>query len=490
MASSSPSNPFLVAASFSLACFFYFLFISENKSFVNAIRSEEAFEFQHTHHRVTLDSLSPSSSCSSHQGGSRNGSMEMVHKHGPCSKLKQRSSSSSLTSSSFIIPHSEILKQDEARVRAINSMLSRTLNLQEANTSKIQVPARSAISLGRGNYYVTVGLGTPKTDLSLEFDTGSDLTWTQCKPCTGSCYKQKDSIFDPSQSSSYSNIPCTSSLCSRLSSACYAPTKACLYRIKYGDGSSAIGSYAKETLTIPPNDVFQNFLFGCGQDNRGIFRGTAGLIGLSRSAVSIVQQTAQNYGKIFSYCIPSTPSTVGYLSFGGASSKSNIKYISYHSISEAPSLYGVNLIGINLGGVNLPISASTFSSGTIIDSGTVITRLPRAAYGPLREAFGRFMSARYPKGDPDDLLDTCYDMSGFNTVSIPKVSLTFEGGVKVELDVIGTVYILSTRQVCLGFAANQNDDDVAIIGNNQQKTLEVVYDVDGPRIGFRAGGCK
>ncbi|XP_054820097.1 aspartyl protease family protein At5g10770-like [Prosopis cineraria] len=131
-----------------------------------------------------------------------------------------------------------------------------------------------------------------------------------------------------------------------------------------------------------------------------------------------------------------------------------------------------------------------FSSGTIIDSGTVITRLPPAAYAPLRDAFRKFMSARYPKGETDDLLDTCYDLSGNNTIYIPKVSLTFGGGVNVELDIAGILYIISIRQVCLGFAANEKDDDVAIIGNTQQKTLEVVYDIDGEKIGFRAGGCN
>ncbi|XP_054820096.1 aspartyl protease family protein At5g10770-like [Prosopis cineraria] len=264
MASSSSNNPFLIA-SFSLVCFFFFVFspsISKNKSLVSAKR-EEASELQNTYHRIPLSSLFPSSSCSSPpQGGSKNGSMEVVHKHGPCSKLKQPSSSSS--SSSLVIPHSKILKQDEARVRAINNMLSKIKNhCQEAETSMTQVPARSGIPLGSENYYVTVRLGTPERDLSLEFDTGSDLTWTQCKPCAGSCYSQKDPIFDPSQSSSYFNVPCNSSLCSHLSSSCYSPTRACFYGIRYGDGSFTIGSYAKETLTISPNDVFQNFLFGC-----------------------------------------------------------------------------------------------------------------------------------------------------------------------------------------------------------------------------------
>jgi hypothetical protein len=40
---------------------------------------------------------------------------------------------------------------------------------------------------------------------------------------------------------------------------------------------------------------------------------------------------------------------------------------------------------------------------------------------------------------------------------------------------------------CLAFAAT---DDTAIIGNTQQQTFSVVYDVAQSRIGFTAGGCS
>lgn len=81
------------------------------------------------------------------------------------------------------------------------------------------VPAKDGSVVGTGNYIVTVGLGTPQKQLSLIFDTGSDITWTQCQPCARSCYKQKEQIFDPSQSTSYTNISCSSPVCSSLTSA-------------------------------------------------------------------------------------------------------------------------------------------------------------------------------------------------------------------------------------------------------------------------------
>ncbi|KAK4275415.1 hypothetical protein QN277_018501 [Acacia crassicarpa] len=102
--------------------------------------------------------------------------------------------------------------------------------------------------------------------------------------------------------------------------------------------------------------------------------------------------------------------------------------------------------------------------------------------------------SRYPKADPFDVLDMRYNLSGYKVVHSPEVSLSFGHGVNVRLDSTGIIYVLSEEQACLGFAANKDDDggddDLAIIENTQQKTMEVVYDVEGERIGFRPHGCK
>lgn len=137
-------------------------------------------------------------------------SLKVVHRHGPCSQLNQGKAGKAPS-------HTKILLQDESRVKSIHSKLSGTNDVKLTDAATL--PAHDGSSIGSGNYIVTVGLGTPKKDLSLIFDTGSDLTWTQCQPCARSCYKQKDPIFDPSQSTSYTNISCGSSLCDSLASA-------------------------------------------------------------------------------------------------------------------------------------------------------------------------------------------------------------------------------------------------------------------------------
>ncbi|KAL5077449.1 hypothetical protein RYX36_016433 [Vicia faba] len=482
------SHFFLVSIAVVLFLFFFLQ---------NSFAIETTWEERH-HHLVQTSSLLPSSSCSSStQGSKRKSTLDVVHKHGPCSQLNNNGKANSVET------HSDILNNDKERIKYIQSKLLSSSNNNnnnkmkeiELDSSSANLPAKSALPFGYGNYYVVVGLGTPKRNLSLAFDTGSDLTWTQCQPCAGSCYKQIDEIFDPSKSTSYNNITCTSPDCTQLLSAteinpgCSRSTKACIYGIRYGDGSFSVGYFSSEQLTVTPTDTIENFLFGCGQDNEGLFIGVAGLLGLGRHPISFVQQTSQKYDKTFSYCLPSTSSGVGYLTFG-STNNNDVSYTSSPTASHGHSFYYIDILGITLNGTQLPISSSLFSSaGAIIDSGTVITRLPPTVYATLRDSFQKGMS-KYPRAEPFSLFDTCYDLSGVEDLSIPQINFVLAGGVTVELVVPGILYTISSKQVCLAFAANRADTDLTVFGNVQQKTLEVVYDVGGGRIGFGSNGCK
>ncbi|XP_022729811.1 aspartyl protease family protein At5g10770-like [Durio zibethinus] len=447
----------------------------------------ESHHLQHRH-TIQVSSLLPSSVCSpAAQALDKKASLPVVHKHGPCSRLHQDKAN--------IPTPAEVLLQDEARVKSIRSKLAKiypgSSNVEETDAATL--PAKDGSVVGSGNYIVTVGLGTPKKDLSLIFDTGSDITWTQCQPCVRSCYKQQDPIFSPSQSSTYSNISCTSTVCNSLASAtgnspgCSSST--CVYAIQYGDSSFSVGFFAKDTLTLTPSDVYNDFLFGCGQNNRGLFGGSAGLLGLGRDKLSLPSQTALKYKKFFSYCLPSSASSTGFLTFGDGGASKSIKFTTLSTISQGSSFYGIDITGISVGGQKLSIAASVFTAGgAIIDSGTVISRLPPTAYAALKSAFRKQMS-QYPMAQPLSILDTCYDFSKYSSVSFPKISFFFSGGVEVPIAAKGVFYVSSISQVCLGFAGNSDDSDTGIFGNTQQKTLQVLYDGAAGRLGFSTGGC-
>lgn len=422
--------------------------------------------------------------------------LEVIDKHGPCS---QQASTKATTTPSL----SDLLSRDQSRVESIRARFNpnsdSNSNTIKATKSKPRKPkdkkgshsVRSKARYGQGNYAVAVGLGTPEQTVSLEFDTGSSLTWTQCWPCKGSCYKQQDPIFNSSASSSYSNVSCNSAECSQLGSAgkklgCDASR--CVYGVQYGDRSYSLGFLSKEKLTLSARDVIPSFVFGCGQRNQ--FIGTdAGILGLGRSPLSIVYQTAQKYGKYFSYCLPSISSTMGYLILGKTGVPTSVKFTPFKG-SRNTTFYEVDILSISVAGRQLPIKQSVFkAAGSIIDSGTVITRLPPVAYSAVSAAFDELMRTMYPRAQSYSLLDTCYDISANSTIRVPTVSFTFGGNVKVDLAPSGIIVIISRSQVCLAFAGNSDPSDVAIYGNVQQKTFEVVYDVAGGKLGFAPAGC-
>ncbi|XVF79021.1 hypothetical protein PTKIN_Ptkin14bG0185900 [Pterospermum kingtungense] len=97
---------------------------------------------------------------------------------------------------------------------------------------------------------------------------------------------------------------------------------------------------------------------------------------------------------------------------------------------------------------------------------------------------------KYPKAPAFENLGTCFDFSGNSTVVMPTITLYFDAGVEMPIDARGILYVNKISQACLVFAKNDDDNDVMIIGNFQQKGHEVVYDEGNGRVGFAPGGCS
>lgn len=213
-------------------------------------------------------------------------------------------------------------------------------------------------------------------------------------------------------------------------------------------------------------------------------------MGLGRGKTSLTVQAYDKYGGAFAYCFPASSSGTGYLDFGPGSAGNNAR-LTPMLTDKGQTFYYVGMTGIRVGGQQVPVEESVFSTtGTLVDSGTVITRLPKTAYAALSSAFAKGMSASgYNKAPGYSILDTCYDLTGLSEVSLPTVSLVFQGGACLDVDVSGIVYAISQAQVCLAFASNGDDESVAIVGNTQQKTYGVLYDLGKKTVGFAPGSC-
>ncbi|KAK6919783.1 Xylanase inhibitor, N-terminal [Dillenia turbinata] len=384
----------------------------------------------------------------------------------------------------------------------------------DSDMGQLVATLESGVSLGSGEYFMDVLVGTPPKHFSLILDTGSDLNWIQCLPCHD-CFEQNGPFYDPSSSSSYKNVSCSDPRCGLVSSPdpplpCKNESQSCPYYYWYGDSSNTTGDFALETFTVnlTAHDgksefkKVENVMFGCGHWNRGLFHGAAGLLGLGRGPLSFASQLQSLYGHSFSYCLVdrnSNTSVSSKLIFGedkSLLSHPELNFTSLVSGKENPvdTFYYVLIKSIFVGGEALDIPAEAWqfsqdgSGGTIIDSGTTLSYFADPAYQMIKKAFvSKIKGYKSVEGIP--ILDPCYNVSGIEKVELPEFGILFEDGAMWNFPVENYFIQLDSDEViCLAILGTP-PSALSIIGNYQQQNFHILYDTNKSRLGFAPTRC-
>uniref|UniRef100_A0A0E0LLL8 Peptidase A1 domain-containing protein n=1 Tax=Oryza punctata TaxID=4537 RepID=A0A0E0LLL8_ORYPU len=399
--------------------------------------------------------------------------------------------------------HSEAVRRDRHRL-ALLSYATATAAGKATNSS---VNVQAQLENGAGAYNMNLSVGTPPIDFPVIVDTGSDLIWTQCAPCTR-CFPRPTPapVLQPARSSTFSKLPCNSSFCQSLPTSSRPRTcsnaTGCAYNYTYGSGYTA-GYLATETLTVG-DGTFPKVAFGCSTEN-GVYN-SSGIVGLGRGVLSLMSQLT--VGR-FSYCLRSDMAASGAspILFG------SLAKLTDGNVQSTPLLknpfllrsshYYVNLTGITVGSTELPVTGSTFGftqtglgGGTIVDSGTTLTYLAKDGYAMVKQAFTSQMAnvTTAASGAPYDL-DLCFKAKGGEVVRVPRLELRFAGGAKydvpvqnyfagVETDSRGRVTV-----ACLLVLPTTDDLPISIIGNLMQMDMHVLYDLDGGMFSFAHTDC-
>ncbi|KAG6503051.1 aspartyl protease family protein 2-like [Zingiber officinale] len=375
---------------------------------------------------------------------------------------------------------------------------------------RLMAQVESGVTLGSGEYFIDVFVGTPPRRFSLILDTGSDLNWIQCLPCHD-CFEQHGPVYDPASSSSYRNVSCSDHRCGLVSSPdpprpCRGQDQACPYFYWYGDRSNTTGDLALETFTMNLTGVGEfrrvdDVIFGCGHWNRGLFHGAAGLLGLGRGPLSFASQLRSLYGHIFSYCLVDRNSDLSVSSkliFGEDDDVRRNPFLNYTTFitgkdNPADTFYYVKIKSIRVGDEELAIPAVTWdiakdgSGGTIVDSGTTLSYFAGPAYERIKEAFAE--KVKYPLVTDFPVLDPCYNVSGVGKVEVPEFDILFADGavwsfppenyfIRLESEEIMCLAVLPTPQ-----------SPLSILGNYQQQNFHIVYDMKNSRLGFAPTRC-
>ncbi|CAO1947284.1 unnamed protein product [Urochloa humidicola] len=356
-------------------------------------------------------------------------------------------------------------------------------------------PGRQILSIP--NYVARARLGTPAQTLLVAIDPSNDAAWVPCGGCTGCAASAP--WFSPTRSSTYRPVPCGAPQCAQVPSpSCPGGAGSpCAFNLTYA-ASTFQALLGQDTLALDTGGAIATspYTFGCLHVVTGTSVPPQGLVGFGRGPLSFLSQTKDVYGAVFSYCLPSYKSSnfSGTLRLGPVGQPKRIKTTPLLTNPHRPSLYYVNLVGIRVGSKPVPFPASALafdpasgSGGTIVDAGTMFTRLSAPVYAAVRDAFRR--RVRAPVAGSLGGFDTCYNM----TVKVPTVSFTFAGPVTVTLPEENEMIRSSSGGIaCLAMAAGPADGVNAalnVLASMQQQNHRVLFDVANGRVGFSREMC-
>ncbi|KAB2601776.1 aspartic proteinase CDR1-like [Pyrus ussuriensis x Pyrus communis] len=412
----------------------------------------------------------------------------------------------------------ESLRDDQGVI--LNSSGSTTRRMVSEKRVSMAMPISSGWDYGSGVYLVKIKIGTPPQRFMLAADTGSDLTWVNCRyRCGKRCgtHKgrlQRKTIFHADRSSSFKSVPCSSNLCRDGLSGmfslnqCPTPSSPCKYDFSYLDGTHAFGLFANETVWVSMasdrRTKLENVIVGCtdrtkGGGGTGSIRDRDGILGLGFGRNSFTTKAAPNFGGKFSYCLvdQQSPRNVSsYLTFGGHKPAILHKQMRYTKLvvgnsDDKGSFYGVNVKGISVGGKMLEIPPRVWDEnlkgGTIVDSGTSLTLLRRPAYNAVMDVMTRALSKLKKVPADGDPFEFCFSPKGFNESLVPKFAIHFADGAKFEPPVKAYALNVAVGAMCLGFVPIKVGP--SIIGNIMQQHHLWEFDLGRRTLGFTPSPC-
>jgi hypothetical protein len=364
----------------------------------------------------------------------------------------------------------------------------------------IPLPLRTVpLHASGGTHHVHVYVGSPPQRQTLIVDTGSRLMAFPCQPCRA-CGTHVSKFFNPQLSTTDRRPACGACLLPGVST-CSTFNTDCIITQKYTEGSSWtaheiedlvwLGSERKEPSYEDYMKLAVPYAFGCQTSEQGLFQKqyADGILGLSIHQSSFVQALADSNSiprNSFSLCMNREGGT---LSLGGAKSEPDM---SYTDIARKHGWYAVEVTELKLNDHCVACTNSTellpfhMGKGSIIDSGTTDTYLPKKIAPQFEQAWNLMTGMKYAERKRS------YTYAEFEL--LPKIHLLFRGGANLTIfpenymEGIPKIVPWSSR-VQLVNRVYVDEPEGAVLGANAMMGHELYFDTQGNRVGIARSAC-
>jgi hypothetical protein len=161
---------------------------------------------------------------------------------------------------------------------------------------------------GALDYTVLVGYGMPEQQFPVFLGTSSSgMSLLRCKPCASGS-DNCDPAFNTSRSSTFAQVPCGSPDCPTKCSGSVCP-------LVGTHSTKPIGTFSRDVLTLTPSTAIHDFRFVCMDvKHHPDVLPQVGILDLSRDRNSLPSRLSSSPALAFSYCLPRSPTSQGFLS--------------------------------------------------------------------------------------------------------------------------------------------------------------------------------
>ncbi len=334
--------------------------------------------------------------------------------------------------------------------------------MKSAASAGVTLPLKNEYAL----YLADIEIGTPGQAIKIDVDTGSSDLWVP-----GAGTQSQDGTYDNSKSSTYEKVKSG-------------------FAISYGDGSSASGDWAKETVTIGGSKI-TGLEFG-DATTQNVGQGILG-VGFKGNEAAAQSSNAFTYDNLplqmksqgvinkaaYSLYLNSLDATSGSILFGAvdkAKYSGDLKTLDIQNIddsgaetSEAVAFF-VNLDSIKSNGNTL--TSTTYPA--LLDSGTTLIYAPEDVaskigkkYGTYDSTVGGYTTSCSTRGE--DFEFTFED----KTIKVPFKDLLYNTNGQAA----------GNSDTCfLGVLSSQSN--YYILGDGFLRSAYVYYDIDEPQVGI------